>query len=233
MTRTRLVALALAAALAAAFALPAGTASAAKKAGPVVVGTDDAGDFNVQDDPTFAPIGDVLGADLVEASIVKADTKTLNFVIKLNALQTVPELIRYIWSVDVDGEYVELDGKFTNYSRGACDPTAGKCPPPRDPGQQPFFVRANCVTDATANLTTCEEVGIVKGVFDTSANTVTIPVPMDLIGAKPGSKIGPGTSDFTAQSGGTVLAIASAFVSRSDFPRDALMVTKTYVVPKK
>lgn len=203
-----------------------------KPKGPLVVGTDPAGDFNAADDPALSPLGDVLGADLVGASIGMADKETVNFVIELNALQTVPEFVRYIWSVSVDGEYVELDGKFTNYSRGACDPTSGQCPPPRDPGQQPFMVRANCTTDATANLTTCEEVGIVKGVFDTAAKTVTIPVPLALINAKPGSKITAGTSDFTSQSGGTVLAIASAFVSRSDFPRDALMVTKTFVVPR-
>lgn len=209
-------------------------ANAAKAKKPVVVGTDPAGDFNVQDEPTLAPLGDVLGADLVEASIGMADSKTINFVIKLNELQTVPEFVRYIWGMNVNGEYAELDGKFTNYSRGSCDPTSGQCPPPRDPGQQPFLVRANCeVIDAGASpTTTCQEVGIVQAVFDTAAGTITIPVPADIIGAKPGSKITAGTSQFSAQAGGNVLAIASAFFSQSNWPRDAMMTTKTFVVPR-
>lgn len=239
MTRNRLVALALAAALVAAFAMPASTASAAKKkkapAGPVVVGTDDAGDFNFQDEPTFSPLGDVFGADLVEASIEMADPKTVNFIIKVNALQTVPEFVRYIWGMELDGEYVELDGKFTNYSRGACDPTSGQCPPPRDPGPQPFLVRGDCeIIDAGAAPTTvCQELGVVQAAFDTSANTITIPVPAEMIAAKPGSKIGPGTSSFSSQAGGNVLAILNAFFSQSNWPRDAMITTKTFVLPKK
>ena len=234
MRSTKFVALALAALVAAAFAVPSVATAAKKKSGPVVVGTDPVGDFHGLDgDPAFAPLGDVLGADLVKASIHKADAKTLHFIIEVNALQTVPELIRYIWGFNVDGEYAELDGKYTNYSRGACDPTSGQCPPPRDPGQQPFLVRGNCGTDPNAsNLTVCEELGIVQGVFDTTASTITIPVPMELIGAKPKSKITIGLSSFSGQAGGNVLAIMSAFVSQSNWPADAMQTLKTFVVPK-
>jgi hypothetical protein len=231
--RTRkLVALALTAAVAAAFAVTPVQAAKVKK--PVVVGTDPAGDFDVQGEPTLAPVGDQLGADLVKASIGMADAKTINFIITVNALQTVPEVIRYIWGISVDGEYVELDGKFTNYSRGACDPTSGQCPPPRDPGMQPFLVRANCeVLDAGASpTTTCEEVGIVQAVFDTTANTITIPVPAAMINAKARSKITAGMSDFSSQAGGNVLVIASAILSQSNWPRDSMITTKTFVVPR-
>lgn len=209
-------------------------ANAAKAKAPMVVGTDPAGDFNVQDDPTFAPLGDQLGADIVKASIGMADAKTINFIITLNKLQTVPEVMRYTWGLTVDGEYAELDGKYTNYSRGACDPTSGQCPPPRDPGMQPFIVRANCTTidNPASPTTTCEEVGIVQAIFDTEANTITIPVPAELINAKAGSKIAAGTSDFSSQAGGNVMAIAATFVSRSDYPRDTMFTTKTFTVPR-
>ncbi|HWC14310.1 MAG TPA: hypothetical protein VG929_06925 [Actinomycetota bacterium] len=237
MTRSRLVALALAAALVAAFVLPATTASAGKKkgGGSVAVGTDEKGDFNAFDDPTLAPLGDVFGADLIEATIGMADAKTINFVIKVNSLQTVPEVVRYIWGMSVDGNYVELDGKYTNYSRGTCDPTSGQCPPPRDPGMQPFLVRADCeIIDAGASPTTvCKEKGIVKATFDTSANTITIPVPTDMINVKPGSKIAAGSSSFSSQAGGNVLAILNAFFSQSNWPRDTMNTLKTFVVPKK
>ena len=228
--------LALVALVAASLAIPTSVAQAKKKkkAGPVVVGTDPAGDFHGLDgDPQFAPLGDPLGADLVRTTIEKVDGETLNFVITVNQLQTIPEFIRYIWGFNVDGEYAELDGKYTNYSRGACDPTSGQCPPPRDPGQQPFLVRGNCGPDPNAsNLTVCEELGVVQAVRDTTAHTITIPVPADLIAAKPGSKITQGVSSFSSQAGGNVLAMMSAYFTQSNWPGDSMFTTKTYVVPK-
>ena len=227
-TRT-IFAVALVALVAAAFAAPgAAVAKAKKKKGPVVVGTDEAGDWGA--DPQLAPIGDALGQDLVEASIGMADKTTVNFVIKLNSLPPsggVPEATRYVWDFLVDGETTELDGKFTNYSRGACDPTSGQCPPPRDPGLQPFLVRGDCVTEGS--VTTCQEKGVVNAIFDATTATITIPVPLDLLGAKKGSKIAPATGTF----GGTVAAVPSAFLSANNFPLDALVATKTFTVPKK
>jgi len=213
-------------------ALVAPAAEAAKKKRPVVVGTDAAGDFGGNVDPTLAPVGDALGMDLVEAAIESVDKTTLNFVIKLNSLPPsggTPEISRYTWDFTVDGEAVELDGKFTNYSRGICDPTAGSCPPPRDPGQQPFFVRGECGVAEGTNVTLCKELGIVKASFDAASGTITIPVPTELIGAKPGSKITGGTGIF----GGTVEAAPAAFFTSGNFPADTLTVTATYVVPKK
>jgi hypothetical protein len=221
--------------------LVAGSAVAKKKkSGPVQVGEDVAGDWG-NDNATGEDIsgaGDAMGMDLIAAEIGMADKATVNFIIKVNSLPSnggTPEVARYIWSVDVDGEYVELDGKFTNYSRGACDPTAGTCPPPRDPGERPFTVRANCATvgDGAAPVTTCEEVGIVQATFDLDTASIIIPVPLEMINAKKGTKIGPGTSDFTSQGGGTILAIPSAFLSRTDMPRDGMTVTGTFTVPKK
>jgi hypothetical protein len=228
MKRRTIAALALAALIVTAFAGPVTAAKTKKKSGPVVVGTDEAGDWG--DDPQQALIGDALGQDLVEASIAMADKTTVNFVIKLNSLPPsggVPEFTRYTWDFLVDGETTELDGKFTNYSRGACDPTSGQCPPPRDPGMQPFLVRGDCVTDGS--VTTCQEKGLVNATFDAASATITIPVPLDLLGATAGSKIAPGTGTF----GGTVAAVPSAFLSANNFPLDSLTATKTFTVPKK
>jgi len=217
-------------------ALFAPAAIAGKKApkGPVVVGTDPAGDWGAAVETSLAPVGDALGQDLTEASITMADKSTINFVIGVNSLPAAggaPEVSRYIWDLTVDGEFVELDGKFTNYSRGACDPTGGKCPPPRDPGLQPFLVRGNCgvASDTGTAVTTCEEIGIVKATFDAAAKTITIPVPMELIKAKPGSKIAGGANLF----GGSISAAPAAFLTSSAMPLDSLTITGTYVVPKK
>lgn len=218
--------------VATALLLPVGAAQAGKKAaGPVVVGTDPVGDWG---DGSNTAAGDALGQDLVSATIGMADAATVNFVIGLNSLPAVggaPEVTRYSWDFTVDGEHLELDGKFTNYSRGACDPTAGTCPPPRDPGLQPFILRGNCTVDASTpvNLTICEELAKMQGVFDAAAATITIPVPVDALGAKPGSKIVgvPGTF------GGTISAAPAAFLTSSAMPMDNLMTMKTFVLPKK
>ena len=229
-----LIALVLTGLVAASMIAPSAVAAKAPK--PKVVGTDKAGDWGANSDPGLAPLGDPLGQDLTGASIV-SDGKTVTFTLQLNALPPtggVPELSRYIWSLNVNGNYVELDGKFTNYSRGACDPTSGQCPPPRDPGMQPFMVRGNCSQLEGQAVTVCEELGFVKATFDAAAATISIPVPASLIGAKPGSKITPGTSEFTSLVGGNVVAIPSAFLSLApQFPADSMVVTGTYVVPKK
>jgi hypothetical protein len=208
---------------------PASIASGAPK--NLVVGVDEAGDWGVvgpTGDSTLNPIGDAMGQDLVGAEIGQADAKTLNFVIKVNSLPPgggMPEFSRYQWDFNVDGKFTELDGKFTNYSRGICDPTAESCPPPRDPGMQPFFVRGDCTVNE-ANVTSCKEIGVVQAAFDSAAKTMTIPVPMALIKAKKGSKIAPAANIF----GGTVSAAPSAFLSSSAMPIDVLIVTKTYVI---
>jgi hypothetical protein len=127
---------------------------------------------------------------------------------------------------------MELDGKFTNYSRGACDPTSGQCPPPRDPGTAPFLVRGNCVTtSAGSNVSTCQEIGLVHAKFDAAKATITIPVPLAMIKAKSGSKIAPAMSDFTSLLGGPIVAVPATFLSESAYPADALIAATTFVVP--
>jgi hypothetical protein len=238
MKASKLVALALAASAVAAFVLP-GSAIAAKKSGPVVVGTDPDNDWGVNVDPTIAPAGALLASELTEASIGMADASTLNFVIKLASLPPsggIPEGIRYTWDFSLAGKTIELDGKFTNYSRGACDPTNGQCDPttgnmPRDPGMQPFLVRGDCAPNPTVtNLIVCEELGVVQATFDSAAGTITIPVPLEMIKAKPGSKIEPGTNSTY---GTSINVIPSAFVSSGNFPFDSMLQTTTFTIPKK
>ena len=204
------------------------TVATAKTAKATVVGTDPDGDWGANVDPGLAPLGDLLGQDLTGASIA-SDGKNVIFTMTLNSLPAnggAPEVSRYTWDFEVNGEYTEIDGKWTNYSRGICDPTAGSCPPPRDPGMQPFFVRGNCSLVEGTNVQTCEEIGVVQGVFDPAAKTITVAVPMEMIGAKKGTKIAPGTNIF----GGSISAAHSAFLTSGNGPYDTLAVTKTFVV---
>ena len=201
-----------------------------------VVGKDAKGDYGQNGpngDNSLSPVGEALGMDLLQASIT-GNAKKVNFQIKVNGLPPIggtPEAVRYVWGFTVNGKYAELDGKFTNFSRGTCDPTASTCPPPRNPGMAPFAVRGNCTTNE-ANLTTCKELGLVHAKFNAAKGTITIPVPAKLIKARGGSKIAPALSDFTSQAGGTVVAIPSAWVSSTGFPADALTVTKTFRIPR-
>lgn len=236
MNKTRIaVLILLLVAVAAASLAPAHAKKKKKPTGPVVVGTDDEGDWGEQGptgDRSLAAIGDALGQDLVEATIAPADAETLNFVIKVSSLPSsggIPEITRYVWTLSVDGELLQLDGKFTNYSRGTCDPTAGTCPPPRDPGQGPFLVRGDCTNQGAA--VTCVEKGLVHAAFDPGTGTITIPVTLEMLGAKPGSKIANGTQPDSGFTG--IWAIPSAWASQGSMPLDQLLMTKIYTVPKK
>ncbi len=224
----RLVTFLLLGAALAASIVPAAQAGKAPK--PFVVGTDAAGDFGANQDSSLSPIGEALGMDLVEAAIARADAKTLNFIIKVSGLPPTggtPEVVRYVWTMTVDNELLQLDGKFTNFSRGTCDPTAGNCPPPRNPGMAPFQVRGNC-TDNGGNVVTCEEIGLVNATFDTATGTITIPVPLDMLGAKKGTKIANGTQSGSGFTG--VWAIPNAWFSQASMPLDDLIPTKIYKV---
>ncbi|HEX9712585.1 MAG TPA: hypothetical protein VGB52_08565 [Actinomycetota bacterium] len=198
-------------------------------ADPIQVGSDETGDFGMNDpdlDPILAEIGPELGFDLVSASI-EAAGDNVNFIIGVSKLPEnggAPEIARYTWNVKVDGADLELDGKYTNYSRGACDPTAGTCPPPRDPGEGPFAVRGDCVTTGTVTL--CQELALVHATFDPSNGTITIPVPLELLG---GCSVAPGTNLF-GEGGESISVAPSAFFTYGAFPMDLMFVSETVSV---
>jgi hypothetical protein len=222
-------------ALIAAFVAPSGLAAAKgkKPAGPVVVATDDAADWGANVDPTIAPAGNAIGQELVEASIGLADAKTVNFVIKVASLPPtggIPEGARYSWDFTVNGDAFGMSGNFTDYARGVCYPAhTDSCPPPKDPGQQPFFIRQGPCTIGAGGLGECNLVATVKAVFDSAAGTVTIPVPLEAIGAKAGSKIGPGTNSIF---GATIYTSPAAVTASANGPHDTMVAIGTFTVPK-
>lgn len=212
--------------------VPASTA-AKKKSGPLVVGTDPDADWGSNVDSGLAPAGDVLGQELVEASIAMADKATVNFIIKVKSLPPtggIPEFARYSWDFTVNGDAFGMSGNFTDYARGVCYPAhTNSCPPPKDPGQQPFFIRQGPCTIGTGGLGECNLLATVQGIFDAAAGTVTIPVPLEAIGAKPGAKIGPGVNSVF---GGTIYASPAAVSANANGPHDVMAVTGTFTVPK-
>lgn len=229
--------LVLALVLAAAIVGPSGLASAKpkkKKSGPVVVATDAADDWGSNVDGSIAPAGGLLGQELVEASIAMADPKTVNFVIKLASLPPtggIPEFARYSWDFTVDGDAFGMSGNFTDYARGVCYPAhTESCPTPKDPGQQPFYIRQGPCTIGAGGLGECNLLATVQATFDSAAATITIPVPLEVIKAKPGSKIGPGTNTVF---GATIYASPAAVSANANGPHDTMLATGTFTVPKK
>jgi hypothetical protein len=170
-------------------------------------------------------VADALGQDLISAAIDVRGDGTVNFIIGVTALLPAggaPEVTRYTWNLFANGTAVELDGKFTNYSRGACDPTSGQCPPPRDPGLAPFLIRGNCT--ATGGVTSCQELGLVHATFDPTAATITIPVPISFLNPTDGCSVIEGGVNLF---GDTVMAAPSAFFTSSAFPLDTMFVEET------
>lgn len=232
----KLIAVSIAALSIAALLVPAVSAKPKKKAkaGPAIVAKDDAGDWGSNVDATIGPVGAALGQDLVEASIVAADAKTVNFVIKVAGLPPtggIPEFVRYSWDFTVNGDAFGMSGNFTDYARGICYPAhTNSCPPPKDPGPAPFYVRQGPCTIGSGGLGECNLVATATATFDAASGTITIPIPADAIGVKPGSKIGPGAN---AVFGATIYAAPAAVTSNAAGPHDTMISTVTYTVPKK
>jgi hypothetical protein len=208
-----------------------------QKSGPQVVGTDPDNDWGTNVDPTIAPAGDLLGQELVEAAMEMADKDTVNFIIKLKSLPApggVPEFTRYGWDFSVDGDAMLISGAFTELIRGVCYPLHSDpaCPPnfgdPAAAMDAPFFVRQGTCTVGAGGVADCTVRAIVSAAFDPAAGTITVPVPLEAIGAKPGSKIAPlPNASFSA----TIYATSAAVVASPNAPHDAMLVTETFVVP--
>jgi hypothetical protein len=231
--RTKTLAVALTAVLAASLAVAPSHAAKKKKKKKklpitLTVGSDAAGDWGAAVAAESAPVGEQLGQDLVKATISKKGS-TINFIIQVTNLPAnggVPEGSRYNWDFMVDNQQRQLTGAFTEYLRGVCNPLYNPmiCPPPRDPGSTPFFLR----TGSCAVSEPCEEIGLVHATFDAAKKTITVPVPLKMMGGKPGSKITPGASSF----GPSIYSAPAAMVSHASAPADVLTVTKTYQVPR-
>jgi hypothetical protein len=216
-------------------ALPVAAAPAAGAQGddwfvpPRTVGEDEEGDWGATVDSNLAPLGHLLGQDLVEAQIGMQDRDTINFIIRVSALPPwggIPEFSRYNWDITVDGEAFQLTGAFTEYLRGVCNPLhTDSCPPPQDPGMAPFFVRQGACTVGDE----CHVLAIANAEFDPAEGTINIPVEREVLGAKRRSRIGFGASFF----GGTIYAAPAAIVVGAAAPHDTLQVTRVFRLPRR
>jgi hypothetical protein len=240
MRNKRLIALPLTIALALPLLVSGGIAAAAEQQDrsdwfvqPRTVGEDPEGDWGEDVDPALSQVGHYLGQDLVEAQIGMEDRSTLNFILKLAYLPPWggwPELTRYTWDFTVNGEERQIDGKWMNYTRGACDPTSGQCPPPRDPGMQPFILRGDCelLQIGVTTFRACQELAVIQAIFDPDEATITIPVPLEALEPKRRARIAGGQNTFA----GSISAAPSAFATYGAFPMDTMVMDKVFRLPR-
>lgn len=188
-----------------------------------VVGEDPADDWGGSSGE-LAPLGDAIGQELTKATITPTRT-TIDFTIYLKSLPPsggVPEFSRYLWGLEVDGDSYVLDGRFTNLVIGTCHPVDGSCPPPNTtPRVKAFEVRGECGAGTIG--TVCELLGFVEADFDSTAASIRVAVPRELIGAARGSVIG---SD-THLMGNGVVAVPAIGASATVFPFDHLAIGTT------
>lgn len=198
--------------------------------GATVVGTDPVGDWG-DHSQTETTLGKQLGQDLTKAAIAVRN-HNVNFIIKVANLPPNggwPEVTTYSWELTVDGRPYWLVGKYTDISRETCDTYDG-CPPQgiHDPSLAPFSLRS-CIESGTTKE--CREVpgSPVSATFDASSGTITVPVPLTMLGAYPGALITPDRFYFR----GSVAAYPEQADQMRTMPWDELTINKTFVVPNR
>jgi hypothetical protein len=145
-----------------------------------VVATDPAGDWGSNHDPYIGPLGELVGQDLLEASIAVTEPGKVDFILKLAGLpgdQTF-DSTRYGWRFRVGSKPYLLTNFnvecVTDGRPADCEDTAGSGPLFEIYTLQPHKL-----------------VGMVLAQLDRTVNTITISVPADFINAGKGSIIAP------------------------------------------
>ncbi|HEU4480724.1 MAG TPA: hypothetical protein VFS18_02470, partial [Actinomycetota bacterium] len=181
-------------------ALSLGLIGAAGAGKPKVVFEDATGDAGNAENGVAVPGADQAGFDLVSGQIARVK-KNLEFTVTSAAMPeggALPEGFRFLWHFSVDGEEYRLTIKSADI--GKPDVLAGS-------GQDRVgrvdtaghFRLETCAEEAlpaVLTLVNCNAVenGYLEGAFNVADKTFTAIVPMSLVGAKPKSIIGGGTT---------------------------------------
>jgi hypothetical protein len=201
---------------------------------PKAVWTDATGDAHLGD-VTAAPVFGGAGFDLKGGSIDKKG-KNLIFTAQHASLPpfgAVPEAVRFMWAFSVGSEHYRITAKRLNIGKpnpmtqedtdqiGVVDPAGF------------FRLEGKCTSTVVGalNAINCSTLGYLKGTWDAGKAAISIQIPMKMIKAKPGSKVGPG--------GGDAIAICSIcwVTHAAERSLDATIIddaaqTKVYKVPR-
>lgn len=203
-------------------------AARAQQTNTVVVGTDPPGDWG----PLPGDAGEILGQDLTGAALAVIDSSTINFTLEVTSLPpfdvTSGAWSAYVWDFTVDGKWFRV----TNW---LCDPSSlnlSSCLPHYTVGTDPFnlqlarmrFELLRCGDDRLVVLIEdCVPIASPLATMDPDTATITIPVPRDLIGARPGSVIAPNEDlDW---------GIFASLLPDPAAPGDELVYETSYTVP--
>jgi hypothetical protein len=143
----------------------------------VVVGTDPAGDWGIEE---VGPVGTTVGQDLVEASVSRPDEATVEFVIGLEELPQVDPTLAgfYVWNFRLDGDARTLV---------SCGNFVGDCAE-----RDNFLLYGGCKLQAhdVVNLveeSECTYQEELEAVYDSEAATISIRATLDRLGVSPGA----------------------------------------------
>jgi hypothetical protein len=211
------------------------TALSGAQAKPKTVWKDPAGDVDVGG-AGANPVTDESGFDLLSGSIDRKG-KNLVFTVKhavMPPFGAVPEAFRFIWAFSVGSKSYRVTVKRVEI--GKPNPATqedtdqiGKAYP-----DGLFRLEGNCgSTDVGGTqMVNCHTMGYLTGSWDPAKATLTYSVPMKLIKAKPGGKVGPPSGDAT---GICIICWVSHAAERSLSPTtvvDSAAQTTVYKIPR-
>ena len=183
--------------------------------GATVVGEDASGDWN---QGVAAPLGDSLGQDLVSATIGMKGNKTVVFGIVLNSLPAGEQpAAAYVWNFAVG------DKEFALHKH-PCSSPGGTCP---TTARTFDLVECTQQVGVQVHVDSCEPVASIESKVDRASATITIPVPLDALKARPGDVISPRQLP-------SLQAYVPPSVALYDVAPlgDVLPSTKTFTIPK-
>ncbi|HVL63874.1 MAG TPA: hypothetical protein VM573_01750 [Actinomycetota bacterium] len=175
------------------------TLAPAAAAAPMTVWEDEEGDAFLGD-ATLAPVFGGAGFDLASGSLEVKDGN-LEFTVvhaQMPPFGNVPEAARFIWAFNVDGTDYRITVKRADI--GKPDVVAGQTTERlgRVDVNGHFRLEGECATEAAPavfSFVNCKPLGYFEGSYDTAAKTFVFPLPLDAVGAKPGSKVIAGGGD--------------------------------------
>lgn len=203
---------------------------------PVTVWEDDSGDADNNQGLGQSIPG---GFDLTGGSIAKVGSN-LEFTVThadMPAFGSLPETFRFLWAFSVDGVTYRLTVKRADV--GKPDVVQGQTTERvgRIDAEGHFRLEGECSTTAAPavlSFINCKPLAYLEGTWDATAKTFTMVVPMEAVGAKVGSKIGPGAGDATAICAASACWVSHAAErSNGSTVIDTANQIKIYKVPKK
>jgi hypothetical protein len=211
-----------------------GMLSTAQAAKPFTAWEDPAGDADNAQGVGYSIPG---GFDLLTGSIVK-NKDNLDFTVThadMPPSGSLPEGFRFLWAFSVGDDMFRLTVKSADIGK----PDVGQNQTTERVGRVDatghFRLEGECgQTPAPAVLTfvNCKPLAYLTGTWDAANMSFTFPVPLELLGAKTGSIIGPGGGDAA---GICQICWVTHLAERSlsNTIIDTASMTSTYKVPKK